>query len=95
VTLLRRLALPIACLVLAGVVGLAAVADHRHKAARLNRVEISEWYCAHHGTRCGGPSSERIENRWNTRQWIYEGAVGGLAATALVVGGWRLRRSLP
>jgi hypothetical protein len=93
--LLRRLALPLVCLALAAVVGLVAIADHRRKATRLNRVEIAEWYCAHHGTRCGGASSARIEARWNARQRVYEAVVAGLGATALVVGGRRLRRSLP
>jgi hypothetical protein len=88
--ILRRLALPLACLALAGTVGVVAIADHRLKAARLNRLEIAEWYCAHHGTRCGGPSSARLESRWQARQVGYEIVVAGLGALAIVLGGRRL-----
>jgi hypothetical protein len=91
VVLLRRFALLLVCLAFAGAVGVVAIADHGHKAARLNRVEVAEWYCAHDGTRCGGPSSARIEARWNARQRRYEIAVAGLGGLAILLGTRRQR----
>src|SRR3954447_13159733 len=73
-------------------VGVVAVIDHRNKQARMNRAELAEWYCGHGGTRCGGPSSERIEAHWNERQWAYEIAVVALGAGAVARVGLRARR---
>ena len=85
---LRRYWASLVCLVLAGAIGLAAIGDHRNKASRMIKAEVLEWYCAHDGTHCGGPSSEGIETRWNERQVGYEIAVGWLggAAVLLLVG---------
>jgi hypothetical protein len=85
--LLRRHLVSIAVLALAGLIGLAAIIDHANKGARMDRAERLEWYCIHKGTHCGGPSSDRIESRWNERQWAYEVAVAalGVGAVARVV----------
>jgi hypothetical protein len=86
--LLRRHLVSIVGLVLAGLIGLAAIIDHIDKGHRMDRAERLEWYCAHQGTHCGGPSSERIENDWNKRQLGYEIAViaiGGAALARIVV----------
>jgi hypothetical protein len=88
--LLRRHTPALACLALAGAIGVAAIVDHRWKQARIDRAELSEWYCSHEGTRCGGPSSSGIEARWNERQLGYEVAVVTLAAAATALA---LRRS--
>jgi hypothetical protein len=56
----------------AGIIGIAAIADHANKHARMDRAEVSEWYCRHRGVRCNGPSSRRIEDHWNQRQLVYE-----------------------
>jgi hypothetical protein len=72
-------------LALAGMIGLIAIGDHRWKQRRINRAEVLEWFCAHKGTHCGGPSSHAIERHWNERQLGYEIAVIviGVAAIAL------------
>jgi hypothetical protein len=81
--LVRRHLLPLICFALAGLIGISAIADHRWKQARINRAELSEWYCTHRGTRCGGPSSEAIERHWNQRQVAYEVVVILLGGGAL------------
>lgn len=88
----RRYALPLRCLAAALVLAVAAVVDHRWKEERINRAEVAEWYCSHDGTRCGGPSSRRIEAHWNERQLGYELGTGTLAGVALVAAGLRARR---
>jgi hypothetical protein len=80
---LRRHLVSIVCLALAGLIGVAAIIDHIDKGHRMNRAERLEWYCAHQGTHCGGPSSERIENDWNERQLGYEIAVAAIGGGAL------------
>jgi hypothetical protein len=85
-TLLRELRLPLSCLLVAGLIGIAAIVDHRNKMSRLYRAEVAEWFCAHQGKRCGGPSSDGIEASWQARQWGYEIAVvviGGFGVVAL------------
>jgi len=73
------------CIVLGGAIGLAAIADHSNKGSRMIKAEISEWYCLHEGTHCGGPSSKRIEAHWNSRQFAYEIAVSGLGGFAILL----------
>jgi hypothetical protein len=89
---LRRHLLAVVCFAAAGLIGLAAVADHRNKNARSNRAQVSEWYCEHRGTRCGGPSSASIEAHWQSRQWAYEVAVVALGGFAIVSFAYRLAR---
>jgi hypothetical protein len=90
---MRRHLLSIVCLSAALLIGVVAIVDHRNKQARIDRAEVGEWYCKHDGTHCGGPSSERMEARWNTRQWGYEIAVTALGAFALGRFVYRLARS--
>ena len=82
---LRRHLVSIICLAAASVIALAAVGDHRYKQRRINRAEVGEWYCRHLGTRCGGPSSDRIEARWNERQLGYEIAVSAIGGFAILL----------
>jgi hypothetical protein len=88
----RRHLMSIACLAAAGLIGVGAIVDHRHKQGRINRAEVAEWYCTNRGTRCGGPSSARIEKHWNQRQWGYEIAVAALGGVAIVRFVYRLAR---
>lgn len=82
---LRGLA-PLA-LVLAVLVAIAVVAelDHAHKRAMGNAAQLSEWYCAHRGERCGGPDSDRIQHRWEAREVAYKAAFGLVAASGIVL----------
>jgi hypothetical protein len=89
---LRRQLISIVCLAVAGLIGVAAIIDHRNKQARIDRAELAEWYCSHDGTRCGGPSSEKIEEHWNEREGGYEVVVAELSGFALVRFVYRLAR---
>src|SRR3954470_1373265 len=80
---LRRHLLPLVCFALAGLIGVGAIVDHRVKQGRMNRAELSEWYCTHQNTRCGGSSSAGIERDWNERQVAYELVVIALGSAAL------------
>jgi len=82
---LGRHLLGLACLAAAGLLGLAAIADHRWKQVRQNRAEVAEWYCAHQGTHCGGESSSKIEARWNEREVDYKVVVSILGATGVAL----------
>src|SRR4051812_42252637 len=89
---LRRHLLPLVCFALAGLIGVAAIVDHRWKNVRADRAQLSEWYCEHRNTRCGGPSSGAIERHWNERQVGYEVAVVVLSSGALVASSVREAR---
>jgi hypothetical protein len=80
---LRRHIWSIACVLAAGLVGAAALADHAYKQRRINRAEVLQWYCNHDGTHCGGPSWEAMERSWNARQLGYEAVVVALAGFAV------------
>ena len=88
----RRHLVSIACLAAAGLIGVAAIADHRNKNERINRAEVAELYCRNLGTRCGGPSSYTIERHWNQRQSVYEIAVVALGGFAIARFVYRLAR---
>jgi hypothetical protein len=92
VRFLRRHLPSLACLVLAALVGGAAIADHSWKQRRINRAETLEWYCNNRGIHCGGPSWEPMERSWNARQLAYEAAVVALAGFAVVRFGLRTVR---
>jgi hypothetical protein len=81
---MRRHLLSIVCFLAAGLIGVVAIADHGYKTRRIDRAEIASWYCAHDGSRCGGPSPYVMERRWNQRQLAYEAAVGVLGGLAIV-----------
>ena len=67
-------------LTLIGAIAAAGVADHTFKVRRINQAQVSEWYCKHAQKRCGGPSSDGIENAWNQRERGYQIALAGVAA---------------
>ncbi len=87
----RGLALVVAALAL---ITVAAVLDHRHKGTMGNAAQLSEWYCANRGERCGGPDSGRIQRRWEQREVGYKAAFALFALTgvALLVSGSRPQR---
>lgn len=72
----------LAIVVVAGTIGGFALADHRHKQASTNRLQRAEWYCEHRATRCGGRSSDALEENWERREVAYETAVVVFAAAA-------------
>ena len=87
--------LMVALFVLAGGIGAAAVADHRHKNARMGPANVASWYCQHRGQRCQEPQAEAIEEAWQQREQVYRfsfwaASLGGM--TALVL---KLRPLLP
>lgn len=84
--------LPLALFALAGVIGLTAIADHRWKQRRINRAELSAWYCRNEGVLCGGPSPFAMERHWNQRQVGYEIGVTLLGTAAALVAVRRLGR---
>jgi hypothetical protein len=77
---LRRHLVGLACLAAAGIVGIAAIVDHRWEQERGNRAQLAEWYCSHQATRCGGPSSARIEAHWEQRELGYKITIAVLCA---------------
>jgi hypothetical protein len=79
----QRHLLSFTCLAVAGLIGVAATVDHRSKRGQINRAELAKWYCEHEQTRCGGPSSKRIEASWNRRQGVYEIGVIAFGAAGL------------
>jgi hypothetical protein len=90
---LRRYWASLLCLALAAAIGLAGIADHTNKQSRMEKAEVLEWYCAHDGTHCGGPSSDGIEAHWNERELGYQIALGGLCGFAILLFvGRKLRR---
>ena len=86
---LRLVVLCIALSVAAIVVAIVAVTDHRRSRARSNRAQLAEWYCDHKGTRCGGPSSERMHEAWENRELGYK-VTEGVLAGALLLGAGRI-----
>ena len=76
--------LSLLCLAVAGLIGVAAIVDHRHKREQIGRAELATWFCEHEHARCGGPSSERIEAAWNHRQRVYEAGVIAFGAAGLI-----------
>jgi len=89
---LRRHWASLLCFAAAGAIVVAAIADHSNKGSRIYEAEVLEWYCAHEGTHCDGPSSERIETGWNERELGYEIAVGALSGFAILLFAAKLRR---
>jgi hypothetical protein len=73
-------------------IGAAGVVDHTLKTRHMNRAEVSEWYCEHAQTRCGGPSSSRLEDAWNRRERGYQVALGVVAAVGALTIVARKRR---
>jgi hypothetical protein len=68
----RRVAVLVVLLVvLAGGIAVGAVADHRHKNARMGSADVASWYCHNRGQRCGEPQAEDIEAAWQVREQVY------------------------
>ena len=85
---LRRHLLSVVALVIAALIIPLGLIDHHRKQLRMNEAEVGEWYCAHLGTRCDGPSSASIEDHWNTREACYVAllvALTGFAALRIIV----------
>jgi hypothetical protein len=80
----RLFVVAIAAAVVSAAVALAAAVDHTVKGTRMNRAEVHEWMCAHHGVECGHMASADIEAGWNARERFYVGAVGALGGLAVV-----------
>jgi hypothetical protein len=89
---MRRFGLPAALLACALILAAVAAVDHDWKKRRSNHAQVGEWYCAHQGTRCGGPSSAAIERHWNERELVYEIFGAALLAAAATVAVHRLDR---
>ena len=83
---MRRFALTVVALA-AIAVAVVAVTDHHRSRARSNRAQLAEWYCTHQGTRCGGPSSDRMHEAWENRELGYKVTEGTLAGAALLAAG--------
>jgi hypothetical protein len=90
--LLRAVWPALACFAGALAIGIGAIVDHSVKQRRIDRAQVSDYFCTHYGVRCGGPSWHRIERSWNRRQVVYEVAVGTFAALGLGLAGYRLTR---
>ena len=72
-------------LALLGAIGAAGVFDHTLKNRRTNRAQLSEWYCEHKHTGCGGTSSSAMEDAWNQRELGYQIALSVVAAAGGVL----------
>jgi hypothetical protein len=85
----RRMAvLAMVLVILPGGIAAAAVADHRHKNARMGPASVASWYCQNRGQRCDQPQSDDIEAAWQKRERIYRVSFWATslgAMTALVV----------
>jgi hypothetical protein len=87
----RRLTILVVILfVLAGAIAVGAVADHRHKNARMGRADLASWYCHNRGQRCQEPQAETIEGAWHERERVYRAgfwavSLGGIGALVLRV----------
>ena len=79
---LRRHLVSLVALAIAVLIIPLGFIDHHHKQLRMNEAEVGEWYCAHLGTRCRGPSSSSIEEHWNTREACYVALLVALTSFA-------------
>ena len=60
-----------------------AVIDHTQKTHDMNRAGVSQWYCAHQGTRCDERKTIDIEDDWNARERVYKAADVGFLVVAV------------
>ena len=82
----------VALFILAGGVALVAVADHRHKNARMGPADVASWYCQNHRQRCQEPQAADIEEAWQHRELVYRVSFwAALSLGGLTVLGLRLR----
>jgi hypothetical protein len=89
---LGTLRVALACALLALVVAVVAVADHRHKNAVTSRYDVNGWYCEYRGERCNLPQPGPIEDRWNQREVAYKGVFGLSLAGAAAAAAFGVRR---
>ena len=91
----RRLTMVVVVLVLlAGGIAAAAVADHRHKNARMGPANVASWYCHNRNQRCEEPQSKTIEASWQEREKLYRlsfcvVSLGAMTALVLRLRGWQ------
>ena len=64
----RASVLVVVLVLLAGGIAAGALADHRHKNARMGRADVASWYCQHRNQRCQEPQAEAIEASWQQRE---------------------------
>ena len=87
--------LVVVLVLLAGGIAAAAVADHRHKNARMTPAAYeASWYCAHDGQRCQEPQAETIEASWQQREKVYRvsfwvASLGAMTALVFRLRGWQ------
>ena len=80
---------------LAGGIAAAAVADHRHKNARMTPAAYeASWYCHNRNQRCEEPQAETIEASWQQREKVYRASfwvasLGAMTALVLRLRGWQ------
>jgi hypothetical protein len=79
--------------VVALLVGLVAVVDHRHKRSVEFAAQEDAWFCAHgRPSACREFDAVRYEARWERRELGYRISFIALAASALALGAIGLRR---
>jgi len=74
--------------VLAAGIAAVAVADHRHKDARIGPASVASWYCEHRGQRCNEPQAPALQAAWHRREHVYRASFwtasfGALTALAV------------
>jgi hypothetical protein len=82
---LRRYRAPVVLLAIALLVGVVAIADHRWKQRRIERVEVEDWFCRHRGIDCTRASVRTMERHWNERQVVYEVVVASLGIAGITL----------
>ncbi len=90
-TVRRSTVLLVVLIVLAGCIAGVAVADHRHKKARMGPASIASWYCQHDGQRCQETQAETIEASWQERERVYRVSFWAVSVGGMAVLGLRLR----
>ena len=92
---MRRATMLVMVLVLlAGGIAASAVADHRHKNARMGLANVASWYCHTRNQRCQEPQAETIEASWQQREKVYRASfwvasLGAMTVLALRLRGWQ------
>jgi hypothetical protein len=84
---LRRRWLPFAAVMLVAMlaIGGAAVLDHRHKTAVINRANVASWFCEHRGQRCAEQKPGPVEDGWRARERVYKVAFSTTAGLTVLL----------
>ena len=90
----RATMLVVVLVLLAGGIAAGAVADHRHKNARMGRADVASWYCHNRNQRCQEPQAETIEASWQQRERVYRvsfwvASLGAMTVLVLRLRGWQ------